>query len=383
MAEAFKQQLNADVVRLMSGHLQRAAQAQSLAFDGERFCRLASEGLQELELKQRVQHIRRALHACLPDDFSAATGLIEAALVPVSQSANAWELRAEGDGICGWAVWPLTDFVAHHGLEQPQRALQSLHALTQRFTAEFAIRPFLLRWPELTLATLQQWLHDDSEHVRRLVSEGTRPRLPWGLRLHPFISQPHTCLPLLDRLHRDPSEYVRRSVANHLNDISKDHPQLAVQIAGRWLACGDAQTQRLVRHALRGLIKHGDAAALQLLGFGAHEQVSLQNLRLASAQIAAGGELQFSFDLHNDGSGTASLSVDYAIWHLRANGRLQPKVFKLARPQLAAGAHTTLSRRHSFRPVTTRRYYPGTHALEILINGQRFAYIEFQLGGTA
>lgn len=376
MPDAFKHQLNADVITAMASHLDRAGAGQ---FDATRFMALAMDGLEALELKERVVHIRRALHACLPVDFEAAALLIEAALVPVPATPRPWELARAPEGISGWGTWPLTDYVAHHGLERPERALQALHALTQRFTSEFAIRPFLQQHTALTLATLERWLDDDSEHVRRLVSEGTRPRLPWGLRLSAFVVDPSPCVPLLDRLYRDPSEYVRRSVANHLNDISKDHPQLAVDIAARWLAAGDDNTLRLVRHALRSLVKQGHGAALALLGFGAHEAVTLDGLQLAPVQVPWGESLAFVFTLHNGGDTEATLSVDYAVWHLRANGTLSPKVFKLCRSVLAPGQHQRIERRHSLRPVTTRRYYPGRHALEILVNGTRHAYVEFEL----
>lgn len=376
MPEAFKNQLNTTLIAHMAEHLHRVAGGE---FDRALFEAAASAGLDELELKQRVRHISLALHRSLPSDFERAVTLIESALMPVPDSPRPWELQQVADGISGWAVWPLTDYVASHGLAHPQRSLQALHALTQRFTSEFALRPFLQRWPDLTLHTLQQWVEDDSEHVRRLVSEGTRPRLPWGIRLPAFIADPAPCLPLLDRLYRDPSEYVRRSVANHLNDISKDHPQRAVAIAEGWLQHGNADTPALVRHGLRTLVKQGEPGALRLLGFSGEQHITLLNMQLQAPRVAVGDSLGFSFELHHGGDREVQLSVDYAVWHVRANGSLSPKVFKLARPRLAPGGHVRLQRQHSLRPVTTRRYYPGRHALEILVNGERHAWAEFEL----
>lgn len=376
MPDAFKNQLNPEVIAHMALHLERAG---GPLFAKQRFVDQATSGLDALELKQRVVHIRRAVHACLPDDFAAAATIIEQALMPVPGTPRPWELNQADSGISSWGTWPLTDYVAHHGLAHPERALRCLHALTQRFTAEFAIRPFLQQHPELTLATLQLWLEDNSEHVRRLVSEGTRPRLPWGLRLTAFVADPAPCLPLLDRLYQDPSEYVRRSVANHLNDISKDHPDLAVAVAERWLADGSAATRRLVQHALRTLIKQGHGGALRLLGFGAHEAVHVAELSLSPTRVPHGETLHFAFTLCNAGNDDATLNVDYAIWHQRANGTLSPKVFKLSRVTLPAGATRRVERSHSLRPVTTRRYYPGAHALELLVNGERMAWADFTL----
>ena len=212
MAEALKHLLDAAAVRSAGRHLARV----STAFDRERFERLALVGLDEREFKARARHIADALQATLPQDFARAADVLEASLAPVDGS---------GDGLAGWIVWPLSEFIARRGLDDPGRALAALHAMTQRFTAEWAIRPFIERHPALTFATLERWTRDPSPQVRRLCSEGTRPRLPWGSVLRNLIDDPSPTLPLLQALHDDPSEDVRRSVANHLNDIGRDHPQ--------------------------------------------------------------------------------------------------------------------------------------------------------------
>ena len=379
MPEPFKNQLNAELINQMTWHLERAARGGAEAFDADCFRRLALDGLDALELKQRVEHIRKALTASLPPTFAEAAAVIEAALAPLSDSCAPWDLRSSSSGLSGWAVWPLTDYVAHAGLDHAERALQALYALTQRSTAEFALRPFLQRHPELTLHTLALWVRDESEHVRRLVSEGSRPRLPWGLRLQAFVADPSPCLPLLDQLYQDPSEYVRRSVANHLNDISKDHPALAVSIAERWLAAGSETTRRLVRHALRSLVKQGHAGALALLGFVSNDQVRIIRLALDSNQIAAGGTLRFRAEISNNGPHDTLLCVDYVIHHRKANGTLRPKVFKLTTARLAPGATLQLDKQHSFRTITTRRYHAGQHGVEILVNGRALAHKTFEL----
>ena len=185
--------------------------------------------------------------------------MLEASLAPVDGS---------GDGLAGWIVWPLSEFIARRGLEDPGRALAALHAMTQRFTAEWAIRPFIARHPALTFATLERWTRDPSPQVRRLCSEGTRPRLPWGAVLRNLIDDPSPTLPLLQALHDDPSEDVRRSVANHLNDIGRDHPQLLADWIARHLPGASAERRALLKHASRTCIKRGDSRVLALWGLG-------------------------------------------------------------------------------------------------------------------
>ncbi|MED5618380.1 hypothetical protein [Ideonella sp. BN130291] len=208
----------------MGIHLQRVWPA----FDRVRFEALALHDLQALELKARAHRVCDALEATLPQSFDEAAEVLVAALGPAGVGDDLASLRTSDAGLAGWAVWPMTEYVARHGHGDVPLALQTLHAMTQRFSAEWAVRPFILRHPDLSFDTLQRWTRDPSAHVRRLVSEGSRPRLPWGMVLKPLIADPSPTLPLLRALQDDASEYVRRSVANHLNDIAKDHPELVV-----------------------------------------------------------------------------------------------------------------------------------------------------------
>src|SRR3989440_255744 len=216
MPEPFKNLLNESVVRAIGARLAAA----SPGFERKRFEELATEGLEALEMKARAMRIADALEATLPHDFTQAADMIDATI---------------DGGLEGWALWPVGEFVARRGLAAPERALRVLHGLTQRFTAEWAIRPFILAHPALTFETLARWTADPSPEVRRLVSEGSRPRLPWGLQLKSLIADPSPTLPLLEALLDDESEIVRRSVANHLNDIAKDHPHVVAEWVERHL----------------------------------------------------------------------------------------------------------------------------------------------------
>ena len=350
------------------------AAAQHLArvwplFDASRFTRLANNGLEGLEMKARAMRICDALEATLPDDFTDTADIIEAALAPPDTGDQMAGLTIADAGLKGWILWPVGEFIARRGLAEPERALRSLHAITQRFTAEFAIRPFIVEHPALVFATLARWVHDPSPHVRRLVSEGSRPRLPWGLQLKPLVEDPSPALPLLQALQDDPSEYVRRSVANHLNDIAKDHPALVAAWVETHIVNATAERRALLRHASRTLIKKGDARVLTAWGIGKHF-TGTAALKVAPGRVALGGHVTLTLALRSTSNQAQKLVIDYAVHHRKANGTTSPKVFKGWVLELAPGAKVELVKRHSMKPVTTRRYHAGAHAIDVNINGQ-------------
>lgn len=374
MAEAFRNLINEPLVCQAGVQLQRI----DPGFDAKRFWRLASRGLDALEMKARAMQIADALEATLPAEFAHAAAQIEAALAPPEAGDAMADLQCMPAGLRGWILWPVGEFVARRGQDQPERALATLHALTQRFTAEFAIRPFIVRHPALVFATLQRWCQDDSHHVRRLVSEGSRPRLPWGLQLRALIADPSPTLPLLEALLDDPSEYVRRSVANHLNDIAKDHPALVVGWVLRHLPDASPERRALLKHASRTLIKQGDARMLKAWGLG-RRFAGTATLGLQPKKIRVGDSLALTLALHSSARRAQKLVIDYAVHHVKANGERSPKVFKGWTIELAAGESRTLAKQHSMREVTTRRYHAGRHAIDLRINGEVVAEAEFDL----
>ncbi len=374
MAEAFKNLINAELVRLMRRHLQHAW----AGFDGARFEALGLEGLASLELKARAQHLCAALEATLPADFEAAAAVIEASLAPMRGDEALPALRAGDAGLAGWAVWPLAEFVARRGLATPERALQVLHAITQRFTAEWALRPFIVEHPALAFETLQRWTRDASPHVRRLVSEGSRPRLPWGLQLKGLIADPSPTLPLLAALQDDSSDYVRRSVANHLNDIAKDPPALVAEWIETHLPDAPPERRALLRHASRTLIKRGDARVLKAWGLG-RRFAGEATLAVSPKRVQLGGAVELRLTLQSTARRAQKLAIDYAVHHVKADGRTSAKVFKGWVLELAPGETRELLKRHSMRPVTTRRYHAGRHAVDLRINGELRAEAGFDL----
>jgi 3-methyladenine DNA glycosylase AlkC len=379
MAEPFKNLINAEVARDAGQHLQRVWPD----FDRARFEALAMDGLDLLEFKDRARHLCAALEATLPDDFALAADLLEASFKPITHHVidpdkELGLLQTDGAGLAGWVLWGVGEYIARRGMDHPQRALQTLHALTQRFTAEFAIRPFIVAHPELAFRTLRQWATDPSAHVRRLVSEGSRPRLPWGLRLQALVANPEPTLPLLLLLQDDPSEYVRRSVANHLNDIAKDHPDRLADWLENHLPGAPTSRQRLLRHASRHLIKQGHERTLALWGLGTPFEGQI-DWSLTPEQVRVGESVSLSLTLASSSTITQTLEIDYTVHHAKARGQASPKTFKGWRLKLPAGEAVTLHKTHSMRAVSTRSYHPGEHPIDLQINGKVVARTSFTL----
>jgi 3-methyladenine DNA glycosylase AlkC len=377
--EPFKNLINARTVAAAGQHLYRVWPA----FDRRGFEQQATRGLDGLEFKARAMQLADALQATLPARFADAAEVLEASLAPpvpldaAGEPAGLSDAQAE-QGLAGWVVWSMGEFVARQGMADVPRALACLHALTQRFSAEFAIRPFLRDHPALVWDTLMRWTQDPSAHVRRLVSEGSRPRLPWGLRLQALVTDPAPTLPLLRALQDDPSAYVRRSVANHLNDIAKDHPDVVAGWVLEHRRGASAQRTALLRHASRSLIKQGHTPTLAAWGLQPGLQGSA-GLVLSAPHAAVGDGITLAVTLTSTARAPQDLVVDYVVHHVRANGGTSPKVFKGWKLALAPGETRALAKRHSLRPVTTRTLYPGTHRVEVLVNGCAVAAATFEL----
>ncbi|MGE4062338.1 MAG: DNA alkylation repair protein [Rhodospirillaceae bacterium] len=368
---AFKDFFDRALVEDMAHHLHRVWPQ----FDKKSFVAAAVKNFASLALKQRADQIAAALAAFLPGDVPRALKVLTASLRPLrghEPDPN------PASGVAGWAVWPYGAFVAAQALEHPHEALAALREITIRSTSEFAIRPFLVRHTELTLSTLREWSKDENHHVRRLVSEGTRPRLPWGLRLKAFVKNPAPILPLLEALRDDPSDYVRRSVANSLNDIAKDHPDLVAAVAMTWLKNASAERARLVRHACRTLIKKGHRPALKALGFEPGAKVKLRSFSVSPAKLTFGSALTLKARLASTARTAQKIVLDYVVHHRKKNGT-SAKVFKWKTLTLGPGETIDLARKHAIRRITTRVYYPGMHKIELAANGRVLGAKNFRL----
>lgn len=370
MAEQLKHFFSPALVRRLASDLERAEPS----FPTSKFVRQATRGLEELELMDRARHICRALRDHLPEDYPTALAILLRSLGP-----EHGQDELLGGGMGPFFYLPHTMFVAEYGLEHFDLSLEAQHELTRRFTAEFSIRPYIEEDPERTFRKLKIWAKDKNPHVRRLVSEGTRLRLPWGARVRWLTENPERVLALLEPLKSDPASLVRRSVANHLNDLSKDYPELTLQTCERWLQGASVETQALVRHALRSLVKKGHRGALELLGVGARPKLEVRAVELSAKTARIGETVRFSFELKSSARQSQELAVDYAVHFVKASGATSPKVFKLKRLTLAAGSSATLSGRIALSQMTTRKHYPGLHRVELLVNGVTFPLAEFKL----
>ena len=316
----------------------------------------AADGLQDLELKDRIRQVATALDHALPDDAAEVVAVLDKAL--------------ESSSFEGWMVWPVAELVGWRATSDPLILLPFMARLTHRSSCEFAIRGCLDAHPQLTFGVLRRWVEHPDEHVRRLVSEGSRPRLPWGVRLRDLQRDPTPTIALLDRLRDDPSEYVRRSVANHLGDIVKDHPDLAIATARRWKAEGGAHVDEVVRHGLRTLIKAGDTAALRLIGYDVDAPIRLTHLAIDPPRLVIGGQVTISARLTTDGQAPVPVVVEYLIHYLGVQGYRTPKAYRLAERIVEPGVACDLRRRHRFAHASIRRLQPGEQRIDLQVNGR-------------
>ncbi|WP_025026265.1 hypothetical protein [Caldalkalibacillus mannanilyticus] len=331
-------------------------------FDEQRFLRkIFDEEWENKELKQRIRHITLSLREGLPDSYSQSLSILK-------------EIASECRGI-EYLFFP--DFVEAYGLDHWEESILALERFTPSSSSEFAVRAFILKDQERMVRQMEQWANHHDHHVRRLSSEGCRPRLPWSMKLGSLVADPSPILPILEKLREDSSLYVRKSVANNLNDISKDHPHILKSIATSWLG-HHSHTDWIVKHASRSLLKQGDPDLLQLFGYIASDEVKVRNLNISSPVITLGETLTFSFELLNQSKQAKMLRIEYFIDYVKANGNHSPKVFQLTQREFPSGS-THLRKKHAFKDLTTRKHYEGRHRLRIRINGEEKSQIEFDL----
>ena len=362
MAASLKQFFSPSLARRLADSLASVHEP----LDVEAFVRDATRGLGPLALLDRARLFSRALAKHLPRDYPDALSVLQASLGPEHATDE-----LEGVGMAPFFYMPHLMFVAEHGLAHFDASMAAQHALTKRFTAEFSIRSFLEHDPERTLKTLKRWTRDPDAHVRRLVSEGTRPRLPWGKRVRFLDENPERLLELLERLKDDPSTMVRRSVANHLNDLGKARPDLLFATCQRWLDGATPERAALVKHALRSAVKRGEAGALGLLGHGASPKVDVADARCEPRAAKIGETVRVTFVLVSRAKKPQSLMVDLVVHFMKARGSTSEKVFKVSQVTLDAGERVELTKVISLAVHTTRKPSAGRHVVELAINGVR------------
>lgn len=359
MAAPLKDNISAATASLLGERLRRVHPT----FAADALVAAVGDRLDELELKDRINLLADEIAARLPPFPAAAAVLVDAVAEPIDE----------------WACWPLCSVVERHGVAHPEASLAAMPALTVRFSCEFAIRPFLDAHLELTRGHLRRWAGHEHEAVRRLVSEGTRPRLPWGPKVAALVDDPTIGLELLELLRTDGSEFVRRSVANHLNDISRPEPELVVETLARWSAEPDPVDPWVVRHALRTLVKQGHPGAMALLGFSTEPKVEVASFSCEPAVLDIGESIELTATIVSTAAGPQRLVADFVVHHVNANGETSPKVFKWTTIATAPGSRTTITKTRRIQHASTRTYHPGVHVIELQLAGQRVATTEFDL----
>lgn len=361
MPEPFKNFFNEELINQMTLGIARSYPQ----FQGDLFFNdVFDDRWEERELKERMNHIALMLGRYLPDDYSRSLVI----------------LKSASPGLSGLGHMCFPAFVELFGLEHFEESVEALESLTQYSSSEFAVRPFIIRYGNSMLEVMMEWAGSDNEHVRRLASEGCRPRLPWAMALPEFKKNPQPILPILEKLKHDESEYVRRSVANNLNDISKDHRSVLLEVAQRWLG-HSLETDKLVKHACRSMLKKGDMDFLKLFGFADTDHLALQDMKVQKS-VRMEEALAFSFTINTDEVSLGKLRLEYAVDFMKKNGSLARKVFKISESDFA-GSIKNVETYHSFKSITTRVHYPGEHKLAIIVNGVEMAAEKFILQSEA
>jgi 3-methyladenine DNA glycosylase AlkC len=329
-------------------------------FNKRKFLDLIYDGtFKAKEFMERSKHTTACLHEILPQSYKKALGILKTA-APLAKGVEAISLP---------------DYVATYGMDDWGLSLPALGHITKYITAELAIRPFLDRNPEKVMAFMVEWAENKNDNLRRFASEGCRPRLPWAMALPKFKKDPSPILPILEKLKNDKSENVRRSVANNLNDISKDNPKIALGVCKKWYG-ESVETDKIVKHACRTMLKDGDKQALKIFGYSDPSKMNVSNFKFDKNKIKIGDNLNFSFDLVLKYKGKVRL--EYAVFYVKATGKLSKKVFKITENDYKPGTHS-FSKKHFFGDMSTRKHYAGTHSISIIINGEEKEKIFFEL----
>jgi len=366
MAELFKNIYNEKFITEFSATLTKTVHN----FDTSSFTKsIFNNSWNLLELKARMRHITHVLNAHLAGGFK---NQIEVVLCAIA------EMQRVGRRETSIEFMFLPDFIEVYGIDHYDISIKAFEKITQFTSCEFAVRPFIIKYPTAMISQMNAWSTHSHASVRRLSTEGCRPRLPWAMAL-PFLKKdPTAILPILDHLKNDASESVRRSVANNLNDISKDNPKIVLALATKWKGASE-EIDWLVKHGCRTLLKQGNTEVMQLFGFGAVDQIGIQHFKIHTPKVKIGNALTFSFQLTNNANTALKLRLEYGVYYQKANTSLAKKVFKISEKMYSENSVTEITRKQSFKIITTRKFHLGKHQVSIIINGEEFPSLDFEL----
>jgi len=320
------------------------------------------------ELKQRMRHISGVLNKYLPGDYQSAVALILVFIEHLKDSQCTLMLE----------YMFIPDYIEQYGLADYETSVHALCEITKFTSCEFAVRPFIIKYPKRMMKQMQVWSKHENHDVRRFATEGCRPRLPWAMALPLLKSNPESILPVLEYLKNDTSEYVRKSVANNLNDISKDNPDVVIKLIKEWQGKTE-NTDWVIKHGSRTLLKQGNSEVMKIFGFGSIKDIKIENIKILTPVVKIGNALEFVFELHNNMKSKSKLRLEYGLYYQKANGSLSKKVYKISEKDYPGNSTTTINRKQSFKLITTRKLHTGLHQLSIIVNGNEFEKLDFEL----
>lgn len=359
MAEPLKEMFNAAFYDRLSSELYKVYSD----FSKVEFLREIQDGHEQRSLNERMRHTSLVLRKYLPDDYPTTLNIMKKTIPNLDR---------------GYTALLFPDFVGVFGLSYFDQSLEALKYFTQFGSSEFAIREFLRKDFERTIKLMSIWAEDENVHVRRLASEGSRPRLPWSFKLDKVIQNPKLTLPILEKLKADKELYVRKSVANHLNDISKEAPELVLQILRNWKGYS-IETDWILKHGARTLLKRGDVHVLEIFGVAGSTQLVVRNFELKRTSVCIGDSLPFNFTLYNEGSVALNARIEFAVYYKKKSGELSKKVFKISERIIEPLQEIHFEKSVSFKIITTRVFHLGMHGLSLIVNGQESAQKKFEL----
>ncbi|NDV58227.1 DNA alkylation repair protein [Bacteroides sp. 519] len=331
------------------------------------------------ELKQRTVHIATVLKSFLPTDYKDAIAKILELLDCIEPryphcskiDDTKFGLLLEYGGV-------LDSYIEQYGLGDYETSVKAIERITQFTSCEFVTHPFIVKYPDAMMAQMLAWSKHEHWGVRRLASEGCRPRLPWAMAIPSLKANPAPIIPILENLKNDPARFVRLSVANNLNDIAKDNPEVVIDLVKRWQGESE-EVDWIIKHGCRTLLKQGNPEVMELFGLGSAKNIHIENFQIATPEVKVGNSLEFSFNLLNKSNKEAKIRLEYGLYYQKANGTLSKKVCKISEKSYAANSTTCITRKHSFKVVTTRKLHPGLHQVAIIINGKEFDKYDFEL----
>ncbi len=357
MPEPLKNLFSVELIASLS----RELKSRSDNFDSEGFkSDVFNDEWDKKELKERMKHISETLHGYLPSNYQQAIEILK----EVSSKFSGFESM----------IFPA--YVELYGLDKYEISIDALEHFTKYSSSEFAVRPFIKKQRKKMMGQMEKWANSKNHHVRRLASEGCRPRLPWAMALPEFKKNPQPVLNILEILKNDESEYVRRSVANNLNDISKDNPQILIDLAKAWIG-ENSNLDWVVKHACRSLLKQGNPTVLGLFGFRKPDHIIIEEF-MVQESVNMGESIEFSFKIKAKRAELGKLRIEYAIDFMKKNGKLSRKLFKISEASYS-GQSKTVIKNHSFKAISTRKYYSGNHGIAVIINGHELISSAFQL----